>query len=85
MADNADPKRPNFEERLEALNQTLELVAAMHIDDDKEFRERLAEIDKRLAAIAKAQAQNDEHIRALVRIAEIHEHRLSDLEGDQQQ
>ena len=77
MPDNADPKRPTIDERLEALKQTLELVAAMHIDNDKEFRERFA-------AIAKAQAQDGEHIRALVRIAEIHHERLTHLEGDQE-
>ena len=77
MPDNGDPKRPSFEERLEAINQTLELVAAMHADNDKEFRERFAEI-------ARLQAQDGEHIRALVRIAEIHERRLSRLEGDEQ-
>jgi hypothetical protein len=84
MPDNADPKRPTFEERLEAINHTLELVAAMHVDNDKEFRQRIAEIDKRLAAITKAQEQDGEHIRALVRIAEIHEHRISHLEDEQQ-
>ena len=77
MPDNADPKRPTFEERLEALKQTLELVAAMHLDNDREFRERFA-------AIAKAQEQDGEHIRALVRIAEIHHERLSRLEDQQQ-
>ena len=77
MPDNADPKRPTIDERLEAIKQTLELTAAMHIDNDREFRERFA-------AIAKIQEQNGEHILAFVRIAEIHEHRPSDLEGDQQ-
>jgi hypothetical protein len=84
MADNADPKRPNIDERLEALKQTLELVAAMHLDNDREFRERFAAIDKRFAVIAKAQEQDGEHIRALVRIAEIHHERLSRLEDQQQ-
>ena len=77
MPDNADPKPRTIDERLEAINQTLELVAAMHVDNDKEFRERFAEI-------AKAQQQDGEHIRPLVRIAEIHHERLSHLEGDQQ-
>ena len=77
MPDNADPTPRTIDERLEAINQTLELVAAMHVDNDKEFRQRFAEI-------AKAQQQDGEHIRALVRIAEIHEHRLSHLEGDPQ-
>jgi predicted metallo-beta-lactamase superfamily hydrolase len=77
MPDNADPKPRTIDERLEAINQTLELVAAMHVDNDKEFRERFAEI-------AKAQQQDGEHIRALVRIAEIPHERLSRLEGDPQ-
>jgi hypothetical protein len=77
MPDNADPKRPTFDERLEAIRQTLELTVAMHIDNDKEFRERFAQI-------AKLQEQDGEHIRALVRIAEIHHERLSRLEDQQQ-
>jgi len=85
MPDNGDPKRPSFEERLEAINHTLELVAAMHIDDDREFRERIAQLDKRIAEIARRQEQDGEHIHALVRIAEIHEQRLSRLEGDEPQ
>jgi hypothetical protein len=84
MADNADPKRRNIDERLEAIKQTLELTAAMHIDNDREFRERFAEIDKRFAQIAKLQEQDGEHIRALVRIAEIHHERPARLEGGQQ-
>jgi hypothetical protein len=33
----------------------------------------------------KLQQQDGEHIRALARIAEIHERRLTDIEGGQQQ
>ena len=77
MPDNPELKRPAIDERLEAIKQTLELTAAMHIDNDREFRERFA-------AIAKIQEQNGEHILALVRIAEIHEHRLTGLEDRQQ-
>ena len=77
MADSPHPERPTIDERLGAIRQTLELTAAMHLDNDKEFRERFA-------AIAKLQEQDGEHIRALVRIAEIHHERLSHLEGEQQ-
>jgi hypothetical protein len=77
MPDNADPKRPTIDERLEAIKQTLELTAATHLDNDREFRERFAEIARR-------QAQDGEHIRALARIAEIHERRPSHLEGEDQ-
>ena len=85
MADNADPKRPTFDERLEAINQTLELGAAMHIDNDKEFRERFAGIATALQQVAANQERDGEHILALVRIAEIHEQRFSRPEGDQPQ
>jgi hypothetical protein len=91
MPDNADPKRPSIDERLEAITQTLELTAALHLDNDREFRERFAEIDKRFAGIATTlqqiatnQQRDGEHILALVRIAELHDRRLTRLEGDQQ-
>jgi hypothetical protein len=83
MPDNADPKRPPIDERLAAIKQTLELTAAMHLDNDREFRERFAQIDRRFAQMAKLQEQDGEHIRALARIAEIHERRLSGLEDQQ--
>jgi hypothetical protein len=83
MPDNADHK-PTIDERLdrlterhEALTQTVELIAAMHRDNEKQFNQRYAEI-------AKVQEQDGEHIRALARIAEIHHERLSHLEGGQQ-
>jgi hypothetical protein len=79
MPDNADHK-PTIDERLdrlterhEALTQTVELIAAMHRDNEKRFAE-----------IAKIQEQDGEHIRALARIAELHHERLSHLEGGQQ-
>jgi hypothetical protein len=79
MPDNANHK-PTIDERLdrlterhEALTQTVELIAAMHRDNEKQFAE-----------IAKVQEQDGEHIRALARIAEIHHERLSHPEGGQQ-
>lgn len=91
MPDNADPKRPTFEERLEAITQTLELVAAMQLDSEKRSEKRFVEFDKRFAEIgttlqqiATNQKRDGEHILALARIAEIHEQRLSRLEGGQQ-
>jgi hypothetical protein len=87
MPDNADPKRPTFEERLEAIRQTLELAVAMHIDNDKEFRERFAQNEERFAEIAVTlqeiatnQKRDGEHILALARIAELHDRRITNLE-----
>ena len=45
-------------------------------------RENEVRFEKRFAQIAANQERDAEHINALVRIAEIHEHHLSGLEGD---
>ena len=63
MADNADPKRPTFEERLEAIKRTLEQAAAMRRESDKRF-------EKRSDETAKIQDQTGERLAALLRIAE---------------
>jgi hypothetical protein len=80
MPDNPDPKPRTIDERLDGLTQTLEIIAAMQRDNERRFEnneKRFAESGKRFAEIA-------ESIRGLVRIAEIHEHRLSHLEGEQE-
>jgi hypothetical protein len=87
MPDNAD-RKPTIDDRLdrlterhEALTETVELIVAMQ----RENEERFAKNEKRFAQIAANQERDAEHINALVRIAEIHEHRLSGLEGDRPQ
>jgi hypothetical protein len=62
----------NIDQRLEALVQTVELVAAMQRDNEKS-----------IAEINTAIRQDAENIRALVRVAEIHHERLSHLEDQQ--
>ena len=84
MPDNADPKRPSFDERLEAIGRTLGLAAAMRFDNDWEFRQRFGEIGATLQEIAATQKRGGERIAALVRIAELHDRRLTHLEGDQE-
>ena len=60
--------------RLEAIAMNLELTVSMaHASEERMGRR----IDSLLAAVEK----DAENIRALARIAEMHEHRLSDLEG----
>jgi hypothetical protein len=62
----------NIDQRLEALTQTVELIAAMQRDNEK-----------RIDEITTAIRQDAENIRALVRVAEIHHERLSRLEDHQ--
>jgi hypothetical protein len=66
----------NIDQRLEALTQTVELLAAMQQDNEKRW-------EKRFAQITTALQQDGEHIRALARVAELHHERLSRLEGQQ--
>ena len=77
MADNADPKRPTFEERLEALRRTLELAAAMRRESDKRFETRSDET-------ARLQNQTGERLAALLRIAEDRLDRRSRADEQQQ-
>jgi hypothetical protein len=63
----------NIDQRLESLTQTVELLAAMQQDNEKRWEKRWGEITTALQ-------QDGEHIRALVRVAELHHERLSRLE-----
>jgi hypothetical protein len=69
-----------IDERLEALTRTVELLAAMQTDNEKRWEQRLEVYDQRFNKIATALQQDGEHIRALVRIAELHHERLARLE-----
>jgi hypothetical protein len=62
-----------IDERLEALTMNLELAMK-----DIEASSR------RIEALQVLAKQDGENIRALVRVAEIHERRLTSLEGDDQ-
>jgi hypothetical protein len=66
MEDNG-PKKPTIDERLEALAQSVELMQHHW--------------ETRWHAIATAIQQDAENIRALARIAEIHEHRIERIGG----
>ena len=64
-----------FNERMEALTRRHEALT-MNV----ELFSR--DVESRIDALLKAIAQDAENIRALARIAEIHERRLSSLEGE---
>jgi len=57
----------NIDERLEALTQSVELLAAMHRDNERNMTEHMAQM---MDAIAR-----------LANIASIHDQRLDDLEN----
>ena len=67
-----DERLDRLVERHEALSQTVELLTR-----------DIAEQSKQIAAHSRQLEQDAEHIRALVRIAEIHNARLERLEGNQ--
>jgi hypothetical protein len=73
---NIDERLEKLAERHEALTQTVELMAAMQRDNDARFAQISRDLE-RLGALAQ---QDGEHIRALVRVAELHHERLSRLE-----
>jgi hypothetical protein len=67
---NIDERLEKLAERHEALSQSLELMAHMH-----------SELERDIRALTAAVATDAENIRALARIAEIRERRLTGLEG----
>ena len=81
-----------FDERIEALTARHEALTARHealtmnaeltSHDVESLRQTATADTKRIDALLTAIAQDAENIRALTRIAEIHERRLSRIEGE---
>jgi hypothetical protein len=71
-----DERLDRLVERHEALTQTVEHLALQGEEQNKHLKLQGETIDKILTALEK----DGENIRALARIAEIHEHRISGLE-----
>jgi hypothetical protein len=69
-----------IDERIQALTMNLELA----MRDIEALIPRQEQNAKEIAALQLLARQDGENIRGLVRIAEIHERRLTALEGDQQ-
>jgi len=70
---NIDERLERLVERHEALTETVGLLA----HETRDLRAAIGDLNT-------AVTQDAENIRALARIAEIHERRLSQLEGDEQ-
>jgi hypothetical protein len=62
----------NLDERLEALTHSVELLATMHKDSEK----RMQRLEGLVTEIAEGTAR-------LLHVVEVHEQRISDLEGNQ--
>jgi hypothetical protein len=82
----------NIDERLERISQNLDTLTKIHLDNDREYRERFDKIAMSLESLTRdvqtlktATQQDGENIRALARIAEIHERRLTALEGEDEE
>jgi hypothetical protein len=67
----------DIEQKLEALTQTVELLARMHVDHEREYHERSVRTDDRLAQLM-------ETMNRLANIVEAEDQRLDDLESGQQ-
>jgi len=76
----------SFEERIErltdrheALTQSVELLHAESVEHTKQIERQTKEIELLLATVR----QDAENIRALARIADMHDRRLTNLEGSE--
>lgn len=68
-----DERLERLAERHEALTQSVELM-----------NHQIAMMNQQIAELVSVVKQDGENIRALARIAEIHERRLTDLEGGEE-
>lgn len=66
------------EERFERIERNIDTITSLVV----QIAERQSVTEHELAEANKVRQVDGEHIRALARIAEIHERRLSDLEGN---
>lgn len=71
----------NIDERLQILTVNIESLHA----SVSELHEAVQRHDAQIEGLIKVTSQDAENIRALARIAEIHERRLSTLEGPEAQ
>jgi len=88
-----------IERNLHSASERMDMLIKIHLDNDGEYRERLdrlegsivelrngiVELRNGISDLRIASAQDGENIRALARIAEIHERRLSRIEGEDEQ
>ena len=72
-----------IDERIEALTQSLELLASMHSDLEKQTDARFAETTAKFAETTAKFAETLGFINRLAHIAEVHDQRIERLEDTQ--
>ncbi len=77
-------QQPSLEQRLNALAESTAFTLKVHTDMMMSIDTKLESIATDLQELTANSKRDAESIRALARIAEIHERRLSDIEGDEQ-
>jgi hypothetical protein len=82
----------NIDERLEALTQSVELLVSLHKDNEKRHDQRMEQFAQEMKSLAKRNLRLDglvtdiaEGTARLLHVVEIHEQRISDLEGNRTQ
>lgn len=66
-----------IDERIEALTQSLELLASMHKDSEQ----RISTFDDKIDKVVTLVESIAESVTVLANVVSIHEQRLSDIEG----
>jgi hypothetical protein len=72
----------NLDERIEALAQSVELLATMHKDNETQLKNWVQASEKRLQAHEKHMRRQDRHIISVLNMLLNHENRLRAIEGD---
>jgi hypothetical protein len=82
----------NIDQRLEALTQSVELLATLHRDNEKRMEQYTRQFTQGMTGLAKQNTRLEDLVTdiaegtaRLLRVVEVHEQRISDLEGDQAQ
>jgi hypothetical protein len=70
----------NIDQRLEGLTQTVELLAGFQMKNEQ----ALAGLLEGIGELRQSVRETQQSVNSLARIAEIHEHRISDLEDNRQ-
>jgi transcription termination factor NusB len=75
----------NIDERLEALTHSVELLAAMHKDNEARAQQWMQATDKRIQADEKQMRRLGKYTRAVLHMVLDHETRLRAVEGDEEE